>query len=190
MLGKMLAKARKAIGMTKTELSKATDINIGHLTHIEKGERNPSHKALKNLCKALDIPYMPLMYTYDKDFNEEQERYNAAHFISYNKIPAIENITGFIDCPSSIPCASFALKINDASMEPTFEKNSFVFVELNSPLDTKDYGLFKYNNKILVRKFFAKKDKIFLRADNKNFGEIRVSDDDEFYIIGKILKKY
>ena len=49
MIGSMLAKARKAKGMTKTELAKLTDINIGHLTHIEKGERNPSHKALRNI---------------------------------------------------------------------------------------------------------------------------------------------
>lgn len=47
MIGDMIAKVRKEKGMTKTELAKITGINIGHLTHIEKGERNPSHKALK-----------------------------------------------------------------------------------------------------------------------------------------------
>lgn len=188
MIGDILAKARKSMGMTKTELSKATDINIGHLTHIEKGERNPSHKALKSICMALNIPYIPLMFTYDKALNEEQKIYNAVSYISYNKIPAFENMTGFIDCPPSIPSAAFAVKINDDSMEPTFEKNNYVYVELNTPLNTKDYGLFKYNNNVLVRRFYTKRGKIFLRADNKSFGEIRVSDNDEFYIIGKILK--
>ena len=71
MIGDMIAKVRKEKGMTKTELAKLTGINIGHLTHIEKGERNPSHKALKNICKALDIPYQQLMYTYDKELNED-----------------------------------------------------------------------------------------------------------------------
>lgn len=69
MIGDMIAKVRKEKGMTKTELAKITGINIGHLTHIEKGERNPSHKALKNICKALDVPYQQLMYTYDKELN-------------------------------------------------------------------------------------------------------------------------
>ena len=46
MIGDMIAKVRKEKGMTKTELAEITGINIGHLTHIEKGERNPSHKAL------------------------------------------------------------------------------------------------------------------------------------------------
>jgi len=42
MIGDMIAKARKEKGMSKTELARLTDINIGHLTHIEKGERKES----------------------------------------------------------------------------------------------------------------------------------------------------
>ena len=51
MIGDMIAKVRKEKGMSKTEISRLTNINIGHLIHFEKGERNPSHKALKNICK-------------------------------------------------------------------------------------------------------------------------------------------
>lgn len=188
MIGDMIAKARKQKGMTKMELAKLTDINIGHLTHIEKGERNPSHKALKNICQALNIPYQPLMYTYDKEINVEQASYNAIDYISCNKVLAIENISGFIDCPPNIPSAAVAVKINDNSMEPTFEENSYVFVELNTPLNSKEYGIFSYNNKVLIRKFYSKKGQIILKADNKDFPEIQVSDTDNFYIIGKILK--
>ena len=90
MIGDMIAKVRKEKGITKTELARITGINIGHLTHIEKGERNPSHKALKNICKALDIPYQQLMYTYDKELNEDQETYNFIKHISYDKVPAID----------------------------------------------------------------------------------------------------
>ena len=188
MIGDLLSKARKDKGMTKTDLSKSTDINIGHLTHIEKGERNPSHKALKSICKALNIPYSPLMFTYDKELDEEQESYKAINYISYNKILAVDNIGAFIDCPVSVPSSAIAVKVNDNSMEPTFEKGSYVYVEFNTPLNTKDYGLFSYNNDVIIRRFYTKKGKIFLRADNKNFDEIRVSDNDNLYIIGKILK--
>ena len=55
MIGKILAKIRETKNLSKTDLAKMTDINIGHLTHIEKEERNPSHKALKTLCEALDV---------------------------------------------------------------------------------------------------------------------------------------
>jgi SOS-response transcriptional repressor LexA len=189
MIGDMIAKARKEKKMTKTELARLTDINIGHLTHIEKGERNPSHKALKNICKALDIPYQQLMYTYDKDINEEQENYNVINHISYSKLLAVDSVSGFIDCPSDVPSSAIALKVSDDSMEPTFEKDSYVFVEFNTPLNTKDYGVFSVNGKISIRKFTAKKDKIVLKADNNNYEDIVVNNSDDFYIIGKILSK-
>ena len=189
MIGDMIAKARKEKGMTKTELAKLTDINIGHLTHIEKGERNPSHKTLKNICKALDIPYQQLMYTYDKTINEDQENYNVVSHISYNKLLAVDSVSGFIDCPSNVPSSAIALKINDNSMEPSFKKDSFVFVEFNTPLNSKDYGVFSVNGDIVIRKFFAKNDKITLKADNKDVADISIKKEDDFYIIGKILSK-
>lgn len=189
MIGGMLAKARKAKGMTKTELARLTDINIGHLTHIEKGERNPSHKALKNICKALDIPYQQLMYTYDKTINEEQESYNVVKHISYDKILAVNSIDSFIDCPSDMPSAAIALKMPDDSMNKSFEKGSYIFVEFNSPLNSKDYGLFNYNDQILIRRFYDKRGKITLKAENPNYKDIQVSNTDTFYIIGKVLIK-
>lgn len=187
MIGDMIAKVRKEKGMTKTELARLTDINIGHLTHIEKGERNPSHKALKNICKALDVPYQQLMYTYDKQINDEQEAYGFIEHISYNKVLAVNNLDGFIDCPASTPSASLAIKINNNSMEPTFKKNSYVFVEFNSPLDNKDIGVFSINGKILIRRFVIRKNKIILKADNKEVEDIDVINSDKFYIIGKVL---
>lgn len=189
MIGGMLAKARKAKGMTKTELARLTDINIGHLTHIEKGERNPSHKALKNICKALDIPYQQLMYTYDKTINEEQESYNVVKHISYNKVLAVDNINNFIDCPSDMPSAAIAIKVPDNTINKYFEKDSYVFVEFNSPLNTKDYGVFSYNNEVIMRKFYDKKGKITLKSDDPEVKDIQVSNSDSFYIIGKILMK-
>ena len=188
MIGDMIAKARKAKGMTKTELARLTDINIGHLTHIEKGERNPSHKALRNICKALDIPYQQLMFTYDKMINEEQESYKVVEHISYNKILAVDSVSGFIDCPSNMPSAAIALKVQDSALEPTFAKDSYVYVELNTPLNTKDYGVFSYNGTVLMRRFYSKMGKIVLKVDNKDFQEINVKPEDEFYIIGKILR--
>ena len=189
MIGDIIAKARKEKGMSKKELARLTDINIGHLTHIEKGERNPSHKALKNICSALNIPYQQLMFTYDKCVNEEQESYNLVKHISYNKLIAVDNIGGFIDCPPDIPSSAIALKIKDDSMTPTIAKNSYVFVEFNSPLSNKDIGLFSYNNKILVRKFHTRNGKITLKADNSSVEDIKVTENDSFYMIGKVFVK-
>ena len=77
MIGDIIARIRKEKNISKTDLAKETGINIGHLTHIEKSERNPSHKALKTICKALKVPYQPLMYTYDKTLSDDQQFYKA-----------------------------------------------------------------------------------------------------------------
>lgn len=187
MIGDMLAKIREEKGMTKTELARLTDINIGHITHIEKGERNPSHKTLKNICVALDIPYQQLMCTYDKTVKEEHERYGLVNYIPYNKVLAVDSINGLIECPVEAASSSIALKVNDDSMEPTLEKESYIFVEFNSPLDNKDIGVFCLNDEIIVRKFITKKAKMLLKADNKKYDDIQITVDDDFYIIGKVI---
>jgi len=184
----MLTKIRKERGMTKTELAALTGINIGHLTHIEKGERNPSHKALRNLCKALGVPYQQLMYTYDKSVSEEQANYGLVNYIPYNKVIAVDEAKKLIDCPANVHSASIAIKVKDTAMKNTFPKDSYVFVEFNSPLNSKDFGVFSYNNEILIRKFTIKKDVITLKADNPEFKDIIVNYNDAFYIIGKIVK--
>lgn len=187
MIGEMLAKIREERGMTKTELANLTGINIGHITHIEKGERNPSHKTLKNICEALDIPYQQLMYTYDKVLKEEHERYGLVNYVPYNKVLAVDNINGLIECPPEASGSSIAIRINDNSMHPTLEENSYVFVEMNTPLDNKDFGVFCLNDEILIRKFIAKKSKIILKADNRKYEDIQITSEDDFYIIGKII---
>jgi transcriptional regulator with XRE-family HTH domain len=186
MIGNMIAMIRKEKGITKTKLAEMTGINIGHLTHIEKEERNPSHKALYSICKALDIPFEELLHTYDKTLTLEQEKYNYLKYIPYNKIPAFSNIEDFVECPSSFTNASFAYKVPDTSMEPIFSKDSFVFIEIAGLLENKDYGLFKVDNKILIRKLLYRKGGIVLRSENKELPDILVSELKNFQIIGKI----
>lgn len=187
MIGDMIARIRKDKKITKTKLSEKTNINIGHLTHIEKGERNPSHKALRSICKALEVPYQPLMYTYDKILSDDQEFYKAPNHISYNKILAVDSIHSFMECPANLPSAALAIKIPDDSMEPKLSKDVYAFVELNSPLNNREIGVFDYDGKILIRRFIVRRDKLVLRADNRNIEEISIYEGDKFNIIGKVI---
>ena len=190
MLGSLLRKARSDKEITKAEVARNTGINIGHLTHIEKGERNPSHKALKSICKCIGIPYMPISYTYDRAITEDQVRYKLLRHISYDKVPCVDSVKDFITCPASVSQASFAFKVDDDSMEPFLKKDSYVFIELNANLNNKDIGLFVYNNEIIMRRFVIRKDKLILRPDNKNYSDIDVDENTNFTIIGRIYKGY
>lgn len=187
MIGNMLKKIRKDKNITQAELSRNTKINLGHITHIEKGERNPSYKALKNICKFLKVPYTLLMSIYDKKITDEQKDYKVFNHINYKKIISIDSSFSLIDCPDNIYSASIAININDDSMEPTLKINKQAFIELGSPLENKDIGLFLYDNKILIRRFIIRKTSLVLRADNRILPDIVLSEDDDFKIIGKVL---
>lgn len=186
MLGNLIARIRKEKGISKTQLANETGVNIGHLTHIEKGTRKPSHKALKSIAFSLGVPYQPLFYTYDKELDDKQIEYDYVKNISYNKIPAISEIDGFIDCPVNFSNASFAFRAPDSAMDPIIKQNSYAFIEVNGLVKHKEIGLFKYNDKFIIRKLLYKKNHFVLKANNKNFEDITVSDSDVFYILGKV----
>jgi transcriptional regulator with XRE-family HTH domain len=187
MIGDILSQARQDKGFSKTELSRITGINIGHLTHIEKGERNPSRKALRNICNALEISYQQLMYAFDKSIGETPAEYDLIKHLSYNKILAVESLAGFVDYPANASAASIAIKIKDASMEPEMEHGNYVYLELNTIPKNNEFGLFKVNNNLLIRKFIKKNDKITLETTNELYANTIVDDSDEFFIIGKIF---
>ena len=187
MLGYLLSKIRTDRKMSKTRLSELTNINIGHLSHIEKGERVPSHKALREISKALDIPYKNLMHAYDHDLTDDQIKYGAANHVLYNKIPIFGSLLGFTKCDFDTSNADFAIFINDESMSPKFALGSFVLVEQNAPLSNRDYGVFMYNDKILIRRFIIRKNDLVLRAEDPNISDVILVNSDNFYIIGKIL---
>ena len=186
MIGNMISKIRKEKGITKTQLASDTDINIGHLTHIEKGERNPSHKALKSICSALNIPYQQLLYTYDKTLSEDQVEYGYINHINYNQIPAVSKIDEYINCPADFSDASFAYKISDSSMAPLFKEGTYAYIQINGLVEHKAIGIFNLNGEILIRRLLYKKDKFVLKADNKEFKDITISNKDSFQIIGKV----
>ena len=186
MIGKMIKRVRKEKGMTKTKLSELTDINIGHLTHIEKGERNPSHKTLRAICKAMKIPFQPIYYTYDKKLSEEQEEYDYIKHIAYDKIPLIEKLSDYVECPIDIPNISFAYRITTDEMSPLIKENAIVYIEQNAIIENKEIGLFYYNGDYIVRRLLYKKESFILKADNKDIPNITINNKDTFYIIGKV----
>lgn len=187
MIGELLLKIRKDKRISKAELSRNANIDTGHISHIEKNERTPSHKALKKICSALEVPYQQLMYTYDKELTQEQKKYDIVNHIAYTSIPALNTVDDLIICPPKFGNASIALKINDKSMEPTLLKGAYAYVEFNTPLNNKDIGLFYYKEQIIIRRFIIRSTFILLKSDNPDFEDLKITESENYYIIGKIL---
>lgn len=187
MLGKLIAKIRKDKKISKALLAREAHIDTGHISHIEKGDRTPSHKSLKKICDCLEIPYQPLMYTYDKEFTQEQLNYNIENKICYDKILAVNRIDTLIQCPKEMSSASFAIRVPDDSMEPVLTAGSYAFVELNTPLNNRDIGLFSYKNEYILRRLIIRKDNLILRASKDGIKDIKISVDEPLLILGKVL---
>lgn len=187
MLGKLIAKIRKDKKISKALLAREAHIDTGHISHIEKGDRTPSHKSLKKICDCLEIPYQPLMYTYDKEFTQEQLDYNIENKICYDKILAVNRIDTLIQCPKEMSSASFAIRVPDDSMEPVLTAGSYAFVELNTPLNNRDIGLFSYKNEYILRRLIIRKDSLILRALKDGIKDIKISVDEPLLILGKVL---
>lgn len=186
MLGNMLKKIRKDKQITKISVARGTGINIGHLTHIEKGERTPSHKALKSISNFLDIPFSFISSLYDKNITNDLKKYDIFNHLCYNKIIAVNSIDGYVDCSSKYGMASIALKVVTDEMEPTLKKDSYAYIELNAPLNNQDIGVFRIKDKTIIRRFIIRKNKLILCADNKTYEDIGILDKDDFFIIGKV----
>src|SRR5574344_23651 len=188
MLGELLLKIRKDKHVTRASLAHDVNVDPGHITHIEKNERTPSHNALKRICSFLDVPYQQLMYSYDKEITSTQENYNFINHVAYDSVLAVDNLSTLIKCPAKFGSASLAIKVPDNTMEPLFLKGSYAFLEFNSPLNSKDVGLFFYNDEILIRRFIiTRNSNIQLKAEKSSCPKINLSKSDDFYIIGKIL---
>ena len=127
------------------------------------------------------------MYTYDKEFTQEQLNYNIENKICYDRILAVNKIDALIQCPENMRSASLAIRVPDDSMEPILTTGSYAFVELNTPLDSKDIGLFNYKNEYLFRRLIVRKDNLVLRALKDGILDIKVSSDEPLLILGKVL---
>ena len=53
--------------------------------------------------------------------------------------------------------------------------------------DDNNTDALKNDGKILIRRYIIRKDALVLRADNKDFDDITLTDNSEYNIIGKVL---
>ena len=61
-IGEVLRLLRISYDLSISELSQKTKISKSYITEIEKGEKNPSDKILKNYSDGLEIPEETLKY--------------------------------------------------------------------------------------------------------------------------------
>ena len=186
MIGKVIRQERLNRKISSTDFAKAVDINVGFLTHIEKGERNPSRTVLAKICKELDLSYDFMLSLLQNSLSDTSSIYDVTKYTPTNKVLYAENIS-LMECPKLSDAVSFVTRMPDDSLEPLILRNSLLHVKYTSFIENGDICIAVFNNETLVREFYASNSKIELRSKNKNFDTIFIEKEDTLNIIGKII---
>lgn len=186
MVGKIIRQERIKQKIKSKDLAEAIGVDTGHLSHIEKGIRNPSKPILAKICKELNLSYQFMLNVAQNSVAEDSESYDVTNFVPYKKVLYAENFS-LIDCPENISGVSLVTKMIDDSMEPEIKKDSLLYVNYTSVLDPKDICIATYHDKIIVREFLQDGDNIVLKAKNSKYDDIILSGGSALNIIGKIL---
>lgn len=186
MVGKIIRQERIKQHIKSKDLASAIGVDNGHLSHIEKGIRNPSKPILAKICKELNLSYQFMLNVAAHAVDEESETYDVTTYVPYKKILYTENFD-LIDCPDDLREVSLVTKMNDDSMEPKIKKDSKLYVKYTSVLEPEDVCIALFNKKVVVREFSKKGEQIILKAQNKKYKNIVIESNSDFHIIGKIL---
>ncbi|MEQ8348960.1 MAG: XRE family transcriptional regulator [Sneathiellaceae bacterium] len=65
-IGRQVRTIRQSLGITITELARATSLSVGMLSKLENGQTSPSLTSLQSLATALNVPMTALFARFDE----------------------------------------------------------------------------------------------------------------------------
>lgn len=187
MIGKVIRQERMKRKISSKDFAETVGIDNGFLTHIEKGDRNPSRTVLAKICQELDLSYDFMLSLLQNSLSENSADYDVTEYTPTNKVLYAENIS-LVECPKLSDSVSFVTRMPDDSMEPSILKNTLLHIKYTSFIQNGDICIVVLNDKTLVREFYSSGNGIELRALNSSYENIIInSDSDSLDIIGKII---
>ena len=101
-----------------------------------------------------------------------------------------EDPLDWLELPKSIAKnATFGTFVKGDSMEPRIYENDLLLIRTNEILDTGSIGVFKLNDDIYCKKFQYNPltREITLKSLNPKYDPIRITKEDDFCIIGRVV---
>lgn len=212
-IGKRIEEQRKFFGYTRKELAALTDgLKQSRISNWELGTRTPGPEEIKQLAKILNVsPAYLMCLTDDKHVNTIDNIPGLGcvipildHNQACNPIEYLQSINDNQDNTLSFfPISSdfaehigkyaFALKVQDASMEPEFNINDILIIDPEVDPKPGDCIIVKLKEQeeIIIRRYkqlsVEKKFQHFeLLPTNENWAKITVSDSNSKLIIGLV----
>lgn len=202
-LGLYLKNIRESKEISLREVEKLTGVGYSHLSMIENGKRNVTPALLKNLAKIYNVNYIDL---YEKagylDLAESEKIKNdiietkqslallGTVKAGYNYL-ANENIIGYVSIDNRISDINncYALKVTGSSMQPVLYEDDIVIVHRQNDIESGQIGIVLIDNEeATVKKIIKHNDYIELIAFNSYYPPKRLSNNDNFKIIGRVIE--
>lgn len=185
-LGKRILEIREKNNIPREKLARASNISTTSLYRIETEQQTPNAEILMKISEALNISSDYLLgldkiEPYDKQKKiplinlKENDIYKGSTF-NYLSLKRINYALEEID---------FVFIKENNDMSPTINMNSYIFVKKEEKIEHGKIYIFKYKNKILVRRIFIDKNSYILKSDNDEI-DPKICKKKDIKLIGKI----
>ena len=203
----VLKRLRESRGMTVKELAEKSNTGNGTIGNIERGANKGKVETLEKISKALNLNknereelfscLVPSDINVQKIKNDRLTAIELEHQIPvYSKVFAGPNgvlefgeLIEFINIPSLRNGTEIiGIKVEGNSMERTIPNGATILVKKDIDVSDNEIGVFIHNNIPLVKRFRKKENEAYLISDNSSYMPIMVKENDEFYIVGKVVE--
>lgn len=204
-VGRKIALYRKKRKFSQRKLAELIGLSPAVVNNWENGHANPLQENLVKVANALNVP-IEFLLSSENDYNEQEKQPESTHsdvpLITNDtiKIPVIGDIAAgkpivaYEDVQEeiSVPRDSFrgdnvfGLNIKGDSMDPTILDGDVVLIQRQpTARDGQIAAVISDSEEAAtLKRVYMEKDHLLLKADNPEFADIKLFEDDRPRIIG------
>lgn len=213
-ISKRIRTLRKSLDITQEQLAKACGVSTQTVIRWEAGEREPSGDTLRSLVSALDTSVAYLMGETSNPQQGKAANIVMPRFEDMVKVLILPreakacNGGGFdwggeafeFESEWFIPAPDLVRRYGSYkligmytegdSMEPDIQDGAMVIFtpDERESIAAGRIMVVNYNGRMIVRGVIEQGNHVILRAKNKEYVDITVKPDDDFWVCGRVLK--
>lgn len=189
-IAEKLKKLRNERGLSQTEVAECINVTKPTYASYEKGK----DISVGTLMKLADFFNISFEYFFNEEIeNIEKDSIRIPIFSNasagYGKY-AQEEPLDWLELPNSIAKkADLGAFVEGNSMEPKIYEDDLLLIRKTDTLEDGEIGVFYLNEEVYCKKFKYNplKDEITLKSLNPKYDPIKVDDEDDFHIIGRVV---
>lgn len=195
-IGEKIISLRKKNKITQDELANALKISKQSILNYETEKRQVPIDILAKIANFFKIPIEAFFSEEFEDFKKIETEKDSVRIPIYSNASAglgenaQEEPLDYLELPKVIAKnADFGSFVEGDSMEPKIYTDDLLLIRKLDSLEDGEIGVFYLNEKIFCKKFKFNplKKEITLIPLNKKYDSIRVEENDDFHIIGKVV---